>query len=188
MRILAGALKGRTLKAPKGDLTRPTSSKLRESLFNICRNEVEGGRVLDLCSGSGAVGIEALSRGAKSATFVDSQPKAILALKSNLADLNLKGDIYKSDALKAIQLLEGKGAKFDLIYIDPPYEAGPKSPAGEDSLALQILKAIDATNLLAEGGRLFLEEGGELLGLDSLKKLHLEKTRSFGKSTLYELS
>ncbi|MCB1113394.1 MAG: 16S rRNA (guanine(966)-N(2))-methyltransferase RsmD [Chlamydiia bacterium] len=186
MRILAGRLKGRPLKAPKGETTRPTSSKLRESLFNICREITEGGDVLDLCSGSGAIGIEALSRGANSATFVDPHPKAIQALKENLDNLALKGRVLKADALKAVQLLTQEKAQYDLIYIDPPYEAGPKQAAGESSLAMRLLRALDASSLLKADGILFLEEGGEIEGLETLKSLKLKKVRPFGKSVLYE--
>lgn len=186
MRILAGTFKGRVLKAPKGDQTRPTSSKLREALFNICQGTLEGGAILDLCCGSGAIGIEALSRGAEAAIFVDEHPKAIDALKDNLKSLDLKGRILKCDALKGVELLTREKAQFDLIYIDPPYAAGPKQVAGSGSLAVKLLYALDAASLLREGGVLFLEEGGALELSKPLKGLSLHKERSFGKSVLYE--
>jgi 16S rRNA (guanine(966)-N(2))-methyltransferase RsmD len=142
--------------------------------------------VLDICCGSGAVGIEALSRGAKTATFIDDHPKAIDALKENLKSLELPGRILKCDALKGIELLAREKAQFDLIYIDPPYAAGPKQSAGLGSLAVKLLYALDAAALLRDDGILFLEEGGQLELATPLNRLVLHKERPFGKSVLYE--
>lgn len=186
MRIIGGLFKGHTLKAPKGDATRPTSSQLREALFNICRNELEGASVLDLCSGSGAVGIEAISRGAKLAVFVDKHPLALAALKENLTRLSVEGKIYKLDALKALNLLIKEGQSFDIIYADPPYEAEPKKSANERSLASQILQIVDQNSLLKPGGVLFIEEGGKFDRIEPLSTLIEQKPRTFGKSILHE--
>lgn len=185
MRIIGGLYKGRILKAPKGDQTRPTSSQLREALFNICQGEFEGANLLDLCCGSGAIGIEALSRGAKEAYFVDSHPLAITALKENLKLLQLTGKILPIDSLKAVIKLQNELIGFDFIYLDPPYEADPRRKGTKTSQAAKLLNFIDHSSLLKPGGRLFIEEGGLF---DHAPLIHLKevKTRTFGKSFLFE--
>lgn len=184
MRIIGGLYKGRILKAPKGDMTRPTSSQLREALFNICQGEFEGIAVLDICSGSGAIGIEALSRGAKSSCFIDSHSLAISALKENLKLLKLEGRILPLDAYKAAQKLIAEGASFEFIYLDPPYEASSKKSAPKTCLAARLLELIDKSTLLKPGGYLFIEEGGLFEKVSALETLEEGKMRLFGKSTL----
>jgi 16S rRNA (guanine966-N2)-methyltransferase len=129
MRIVAGTLGGRRLKAPSGRGTRPTSDRVREALFSIL-GSVEGVRVLDLFAGSGALGIEALSRGAASAVFVDSDQRAISAVRANLEDLGLEAEAHRRDAL--LYLRSAPEAPFGLVFLDPPYSsagemAGPLS-------------------------------------------------------------
>ena len=136
MRIIAGKLKGRVLKIPRG--IRPTSQKVREALFSILGNRIIDGVVLDLFAGSGALGIEALSRGAKSATFVDNNRKCVQTIKVNLElcglssfqssslrrkerDEKIEIRVLSMEALKAIRFFERKGERFDLIFLDPPY-------------------------------------------------------------------
>jgi 16S rRNA (guanine966-N2)-methyltransferase len=117
MRIIAGAYGGRTLKAPKGESTRPTSDRVREALFSILGDRVQDARVLDLFAGSGALGLEALSRGAHSVTFVDDDRAAIAAIKANLATLGAAAEVRQTDALRFL-----RGAlQYDLILLDPPY-------------------------------------------------------------------
>lgn len=125
MRIIAGKFKGRKLDFPKGPDIRPTQDRVREALFNVIAQYVAGARVLDLFSGSGALGIEALSRKAKDVTFVDNNPKCISIIKSNLANINIKlgVNILKMDVLKAINILSQKGKVFDIIFLDPPYHS-----------------------------------------------------------------
>jgi 16S rRNA (guanine966-N2)-methyltransferase len=117
VRVIAGAYGGRTLKAPKGDATRPTSDRVREALFSILGDRVQDARVLDLFAGSGALGLEALSRGAQSVTFVDDDRAAIAAIKANLAALKARAEVRQSDALR---FLSG-ALQYDLIFLDPPY-------------------------------------------------------------------
>ena len=124
MRIIAGAARGRVLVAPAGDKTRPTSDKLRGALFNILASRVEGARVLDLFAGTGALGLEAMSRGAASAVLVDSDRRAIDAIRTNATAVlgdSAKGriEIMQSDYRKAIGALSG--APFDIAFFDPPY-------------------------------------------------------------------
>lgn len=187
MRIIGGSLKGHLIQAPKGQTTRPTSAQLREAVFNIGQGGWEEARVLDLFCGSGAIGIEALSRGALSVTFVDSNSSAIFALKENLQRLHVSGLILKLDALIALKKLAKEGKVFDIIYADPPYEAGPKKEAPLTSYAARLLHAIDKAALLAPGGILFIEEGGPLQ-THPLAHLQEGRTRFFGKSCLYQYS
>ncbi|NGX39781.1 MAG: Ribosomal RNA small subunit methyltransferase D [Chlamydiae bacterium] len=123
MRVLAGTLKNRELKTPKGDKTRPTSAKVRGSLFDILQGEIQEATFLDLFAGSGAMGIEALSRGANSATFVEKERGAAKVLRSNLENLSLteKSTLIQTDVTAALKRLKSKRDTFDIIYIDPPY-------------------------------------------------------------------
>ena len=131
MRVVAGELGGRRLRPPPGRRTRPTADKVREALFSIL-GEVQGSRVLDLFAGSGALGIEALSRGAASAVFVDSAAAAAAAVRGNLSDLGVEGDVQRRDALRYLSSAAGERL-FDLVLIDPPYDsaAGLAGPLAE---------------------------------------------------------
>ena len=126
MRIISGAFKGRKLHSPQGQSVRPTSDRTRESIFNILSSSFEtfdGRRVLDLYAGTGALGIEALSRGAPRATFVEMEKHALAALQHNASCIPDPGqyEIIAMPVASAIKLLQKKGAQFDLIFIDPPY-------------------------------------------------------------------
>ena len=123
MRVVAGELRGRPLAAPRGARTRPTSDRVREAAFAIL-GDVSGARVLDLYAGSGALGIEALSRGAASAEFVDSSPAAVRTIGDNLDRLGLSAPVRRRDAL-AWLADAADGATFDLVFADPPYDAAP---------------------------------------------------------------
>ena len=121
MRVIAGAYRGRVLKAPPGAATRPTSDRVREALFSILGARVAGARVLDLFAGSGALGIEALSRGAGEATFVDDAPAAIRAIRANLDALGAAAEVRRADALRFLGAASAAGAQYDLVFLDPPY-------------------------------------------------------------------
>jgi 16S rRNA (guanine966-N2)-methyltransferase len=121
MRVIAGTYGGRILKAPPGDGTRPTSDRVRESLFSILGEKTHESRVLDLFAGSGALGLEALSRGAIDVTFVDDNRGAITAIKGNLAALKADADVRHTDALKFLHAASAGGAQYDLVFLDPPY-------------------------------------------------------------------
>ena len=121
MRVIAGSRKGHTLVAPRGSETRPTSDRVRENIFNLV-GPLDGARVLDLFAGSGALGIEALSRGAAAAFFVDSDREAIRAVERNLERLRLTGArVVRADALFTLAQEATAGAKYDLVLVDPPY-------------------------------------------------------------------
>ena len=124
MRVVAGTLKGRSIKAVKGTNTRPTTDKVKESIFNIIGPYFEGGLALDLFGGSGNLGIESLSRGIERAIFVDRENIAIQTIKQNIKDLKLdeRVEIYRNDAFKALKAIVKRELKFDLILLDPPYK------------------------------------------------------------------
>lgn len=123
VRVISGQARGRPLKAVPGDATRPTTDKVKEALFSMIGPYFDGERVLDLFAGTGGLGIEALSRGAGHAVFVDASPKSVAVVRSNLEATRLadRAEVYRNDAGKAIRLLEKKGLKFDLLFLDPPY-------------------------------------------------------------------
>lgn len=192
MHIFSGQYKSRKLLAPKGDKTRPTSGRLREALFNICHSSLEGSLFLDLFAGSGAMGFEALSRGAKHATFVDNSRESVSCIQSNMTALGLgpNCDVIYGDVFDSMKKLTKKGKSFDLIYADPPYDAMIEGIEGKNSLSTQVLKVLDdlielKLPLLKPEGSLFLEDA-----LDSIpeakayKHLELKDNRSMGRSAL----
>ena len=121
MRVVAGDFKGRRLVAPRGSRTRPTADRVREALFSML-GDVSGARVLDLYAGSGALGIEALSRGAESAVFVERDRAALTALESNLEATGAPGEVRRQDVARFLARHEGT---FDLVFCDPPYDGAP---------------------------------------------------------------
>ena len=124
MRVIAGVYGGRELFAPRGRATRPTSDRVREALFSILA-DVTGDRVLDLFAGSGALAIEALSRGAASATLVDSSAAAAAAIRRNLDALGIEAELVRQPALRFLGGARADARQYDLIFLDPPYrEAG----------------------------------------------------------------
>lgn len=152
MRVIAGEKKGHSLKAVPGSSTRPTSDKVKESIFNMIGPFFDGGIALDLFGGSGGLGIEALSRGTKRVIFVDQDKKAIDTIKSNLEQCQFRdrAEVYRNDALRALRALIKREVKFSIIFLDPPY-------ANENISS--ILAIIDDHGLLAEAGTIVCEYG-----------------------------
>ena len=122
MRVVAGEFGGRRLRAPRGAGTRPTADRVREALFSML-GDVSGVSVLDLYAGSGALGIEALSRGAASAVFVERDAQAAATIRRNLDELGTEGDVRRQDAMV---FLATSRATFDLVFCDPPYDSAPR--------------------------------------------------------------
>jgi 16S rRNA (guanine966-N2)-methyltransferase len=120
VRVIAGRLGGRPLSAPRGGATRPTSDRVREALFSIL-GELSGVRVLDLFAGSGALAIEALSRGAQAATLVDSSAAAISSIRRNLEALELTAEVRRQQAASYLEGARAARRQYDLIFLDPPY-------------------------------------------------------------------
>ena len=123
MRVIAGTYRSRPLAAPRGMETRPTSDRLRETLFNVLAPRMEGSIFLDLFAGSGAVGIEAISRGAREAVFVENAEPAMKAIRQNLASFNIRGgySLEQRSAQAALKRLTAANRSFDTIFLDPPY-------------------------------------------------------------------
>ncbi|UHA75786.1 16S rRNA (guanine(966)-N(2))-methyltransferase RsmD [Paenibacillus sp. 481] len=123
MRVISGTARGRSLKAVPGSGTRPTTDKVKEALFSMIGPYFDGGNVLDLFAGTGGLGIEALSRGADKAVFVDMDTKAIDVIRHNVQATGMEGqaEIYRNDARRAIKALVKREMTFDLLFLDPPY-------------------------------------------------------------------
>jgi 16S rRNA (guanine(966)-N(2))-methyltransferase RsmD len=151
MRVISGSARGLKLKAPEGLATRPTTDRIKESLFNIIAPYLPECRFLDLFSGSGAIGIEALSRNAEKSIFVDASTDSINIIKKNVtaARLTERAEIVKSDVLAAIDMLGRRGEKFDIIFMDPPYNK---------ELALRAIEKIANADILADDGFIIAEQ------------------------------
>jgi 16S rRNA (guanine(966)-N(2))-methyltransferase RsmD len=182
MRVIAGSLKGRRLKSPTWDGLRPTSDKLRETVFNILAPRIRGARVLDGYAGTGALGIEALSRGARSATFVDEDRRATTLIAENIAHCGIEDQcvIIQTNIARALESLRG-GDPFDIVLFDPPY--APEHDSDLDA----ILRA--AADLLAPDGLVVLEHARRAPMHDDLGRLVRMRTLMTGNSalSLYEL-
>ncbi len=160
--ISGGLYKSRKLVAPKGDATRPTSSRLRQAVFNIIRNEVEESSFLDLFAGSGAMGLEALSLGACRSVFIDNSKESIRCIQTNVETLKVenRAQIIYGDVFVELTKLIKRGASFDIIFADPPYALmGKDGNCIKPSLSLAVLDLVLANqNILAKGGSLLLED------------------------------
>ncbi len=179
MKVVAGTHRGRPIQTLSGDGTRPSSGLVRGAIFNIVGPRIHGMRVLDLYSGSGALGIEALSRGAGSVLLVENAAAALAVIKKNLDALKLDAKVMASDVLAALARLEGP---FDLVLADPPYAiAGAELP--------QVLAIIDERNLLAPGGLIVLEHRRKEALPEALGKLALKRRYPYSDSevSVYEM-
>jgi 16S rRNA (guanine966-N2)-methyltransferase len=148
VRVVAGLYRGRRLVAPPGDATRPTSDRVREALFSVLGPSIQGARVLDLFAGSGALGIEALSRGAAAAVFVDRAPAAIKAVRANLDALGIEADVRRLEARAALRTASARSEAYDLVFLDPPYRRAAE-------LGRELSEALPA--VLAPGARVVSE-------------------------------
>lgn len=147
MRVVAGRFGGRTLVAPRGHATRPTPERVREALFSIL-GSVEDARVLDLFAGSGALAIEALSRGAAAATLVDSSPAAYGAIRRNLDALGVEAEVRRQRAIPFLDSARADARQYDLVLLDPPYRQAP-------GLVPELSAALEP--VLAPGARVVVE-------------------------------
>ena len=189
MRIIAGLYKNRSIISPKGLATRPTAEKLRQALFNMCQPYIEDAEFLDLFAGSGAMGLEALSRGARKATFIDSNRDSVRCVKENLQELDIKekGEVIGGDVFDHLQRLSKHGRQFDIIYADPPYDAISHYQGARVSFSERIVKMIDGGSLLKSGGRLFIEDSADSQPLlENLQTLELVDIRRMGRSALQQ--
>jgi 16S rRNA (guanine966-N2)-methyltransferase len=175
LRVTAGQWGGRRLQAPAGAATRPTSDRVREALFSILGDRVAGARVLDLFAGSGALGIDALSRGAAEVTFVDSASAAIKAVRANLESVAGEAEVRRLDARAFLRSARNAGRQYDLVFLDPPYRRGA-ALAGELTTALPAVLAPGARVAVESDRRAPLELGLSLLDErrygDTLIRIH----------------
>lgn len=189
MHIISGKFKNQKVIVPKGNITRPTSGRLRESLFNICQGYIEDSLLLDLFAGSGAIGFEALSRGAKSVTFVDSAKEALRCIEETAQKLQVQRqiEIAFGDVFEQLQRLEKKNKQYDIIYVDPPYDAYKIIDKKQISFSTLILKMIDEGSLLKDNGTLFIEDSLDAKPEDiQLTTLTLKSSRKLGRSCLLQ--
>jgi len=181
MRIVAGKYKSRLIDMPKRVKIRPTQDRIREAIFNILGRRCVGARVLDLYSGSGALGIEALSRGAREAAFIDSNKKCIKAIKGNLSSLNIEYNIdhnyevVQVDALRFIELCSAKELRFDLIFLDPPYHKG---------MAEKTLIELDKCDIITCSGVVIAENFKKNKIPESLNNLKLIRQNTYGDTMI----
>ena len=176
MRIITGSARGCRLKTPKGaEVTRPTADRVKESLFNILGQMVAGRKVLDIFAGTGNLGLEALSRGAESAVFVDKATAKLITENLQLTRLQEKGTVRSGDVFAELSRQAAGKAEFSLIFCDPPYHKG---------LWQQALRQIDASDgLMAENGILVVEHGAQENEIPELSRLQLVHNRRYGHTT-----
>lgn len=178
MRIISGKKRGYKLLPPVGDNTRPTTDRVKESLFNIIQMRFPCGNVLDLFAGSGALGIEALSRGAGHAVFVEHDKASYSVIEKNLSGSGFSGNasLYKADSLRFLDGLNSDNTeiKFDIIFLDPPYNKGILAPT---------LEKIYTYNLLSDNGVIVVETeaGGENI---EDTKFEVIKSARYGKTVI----
>lgn len=169
MRVIAGSARRLPLKTIEGLDTRPTTDRIKETLFNMLQNSLPGCRFLDLFSGSGAIGIEALSRGAEMAVFVEDSQKAAACIRENLKTTRLEENamVMNCDVLTAIGRLKGKQQVFDMIFMDPPYNMG---------LEQQALEGLKTSGLIDEDTLIIIEASKET-SADFIEEMGYEVTK-----------
>lgn len=181
MRIIGGKWGGQALGAPRGDAVRPTSDRVREALFNVL-GDLDGAEVLDVCAGTGAIGLEALSRGAHAVVAVEHDRHALRAIATNVARLGAGAThrVVALDLRRALPALIAEGRRFHLVFCDPPWARAPE-------LGRVVLDA--ARQLLADGGTLVLEHAARDVSPEPPEGLALGQTRRYGDTALsfYEL-
>lgn len=177
MRIISGKARGTKLYTLDGTATRPTLDRVKESLFNIIQNDIEDSTVLDLFSGSGAIGLEFLSRGAKRAVLCDSSKDAIKIIKQNVQKTHFeeKVEVYNMEFTKLVERLQNQ--KFDIIYIDPPYAT--------DFIKISLEKIIEY-EFVNENTKIIVETDDETRILNQIEKMDVEITdkRKYGRATI----
>jgi 16S rRNA (guanine(966)-N(2))-methyltransferase RsmD len=181
MRIITGSAKGTKLKTPRDRLIRPTADKVKGSVFNVLGPKVVGANVLDLFGGTGNLGLEALSRGANSAVFVDQSETSIGLIKNNAASTKLadRVTIYRGEVLRTLDKFMATGKKFDLIFCDPPYNKG---------LVTAVLAKIDQSTLLTSGGTIIMEHSRHEPAAAVWNILTVDRTLRYGETMISFIS
>lgn len=180
MRVISGTAKGISLESLEGNKTRPTLDRVKEALFNIIQTDIRDSYILDLFAGSGALGIEALSRGAKFCVMADKSSDAIKVITRNLQKTRLEENakVIRNDFVKTLNSLD---QKFDIIFIDPPYA---------ENIAVNAIEHITRLDLLAKDGIIVLETDEDERELESLKKINVNvyDLRKYGRVKLIFLN
>ncbi len=182
MRVIGGKARCKRLKAPRGKNTRPITAMIKEALFNVIGPDVAGSRWLDLFAGSGAVGIEALSRGACQAVFIDADKIAAEIIRDNLMNCGLEreAEVYRNDVFRATRLLEKRSKHFDYIYIDPPFT--------NEDIFIPVLKDLAASQLLDEDGTLIIRTPRRFKVPVKISGMVCNRSDNYGESTLHYYS
>ena len=178
MRIIGGERKGRVITMPKGVAVRPTQDRVREAVFNIIREVVPGSCALDLFAGSGAFGMEALSRGAESAIFIDNNTECIKVIKHNLALLGYdapRAQVFKKDGIKVLEAFAEQNIKFDLVFMDPPYYM---------DLAKNALIKIGSYDILSQHSFIIIEHSKKDDLPEKSSNLRLFKRKNYGDTAI----
>lgn len=168
MRVITGSARGRRLKTPENYDIRPTTDNVKESVFNIIQFDIEGRKVLDLFAGTGQLGIECLSRGAESVVFVDQSREAVKIVRENLKNCGMQAPVLQQDA---VSFLRNCG-KFDLVFVDPPYDSG---------LYETVLETINLVDILSEGGIIICEARREKALPEMAAPYYKRREYNYGK-------
>jgi len=176
MRVIAGSHKGRRLQGPQVTTPRPTSDRVKEALFSIVAPWMADARFLDLYAGTGAIGIEALSRGARTATFVESDPASLKLLRANLTHCRLTAQADVQACAVETFLTRSRGPGYDLIFADPPYQ--------DAAAGLAVLSALSRSPLVKPDTVLILEHGGKASLAGELGRLALTRQYRYGDTML----
>ena len=171
MRVITGTARGHRLKTPENYDIRPTTDNVKESVFNIIQFDIEGRRVLDLFAGTGQLGIECLSRGAAEAVFIDENTAAVKIVKENLKTCGFTAAVLQQDALGYLRHC----GKFDLIFVDPPYDSG---------LYESVLETINSVDILSDGGIILCESRREKTLPDMRAPYRKKKEYNYGRVKL----
>lgn len=177
LKITSGKFRGHKLSAPNN--IRPATSFVKEAIFNICRCRIENANFLDLFAGSGAIGLEAVSRGAKFATFVDKSPLSVKTIKKNVNKLNVQ-NFTKIVCIDAIEFIKNTNAIFDIVCADPPFIIYEKNPSYINELLLLLTKNIDKNSII------FLEEPTYSRRNPNIENLLIQNKRKYGSAYLFE--
>ena len=171
MRVITGTARGHRLKTPENYDIRPTTDNVKESVFNIIQFDIEGRRVLDLFAGTGQLGIECLSRGAAEAVFIDENTAAVKIVKENLKTCGFTAAVLQQDALSYLRHC----GKFDLVFVDPPYDSG---------LYESVLETINSVDILSDGGIILCESRREKTLPDMRAPYRKKKEYNYGRVKL----
>lgn len=176
MRVIAGRLRGRRVDAPKGVLVRPTYDRVRESMFAIIGSGIEGASVLDLFAGSGVLGIESMSRGARAVVFVDDDSRAVAVVRRNIEALGVAGacGVRRGDALRLLER-GSLGAGFDVVFVDPPYRSG---------LHAKVLALLGEPGALEPGALVVVEHEAERELPQAFGTLELVRRERYGSTAV----